>query len=135
MHGFCLAIMRMAESDIRVPARTTPSTVGSRRSRAARSRRPDSCASASRMVDPPADAAVCAPRITSAKKGLPTSDTISAIICVRAVDSARASGLVRYPSWSAAVLIRSAVAALTRPGRENARETVEGATPAERATS
>jgi len=39
------------------------------------------------------------------------------------------------PSRSATDLTRCAVAAFTRPGRENVRETVDGATPAARATS
>ena len=59
----------------------------------------------------------------------------SAIIEVRPVGSARASGLVRYPSSAATLRIRSAVSKFTRPGRENARDTVDAVTPAAAATS
>ena len=60
---------------------------------------------------------------------------ITAIIELRPVGSALARGLVRYPSAWAAVRIRSAVSAFTRPGRENALDTVDAATPAAFATS
>ena len=42
---------------------------------------------------------------------------------------------IRYPMSAAMRRIRSAVEALTRPGRENARDTVDGDTPAAAATS
>ena len=48
--GRCLAVIRIAESDIRLLASTIPSTVGMARSSASRSRTSDSCASASSMV-------------------------------------------------------------------------------------
>jgi hypothetical protein len=41
----------------------------------------------------------------------------------------------RYPTSAAAANTRLAVSALTRPGRAKARETVDAATPAARATS
>jgi hypothetical protein len=63
--GFCFAIMRIAESDIREPPRTTPSTTGSTRSSADRSSRSDSWASASRIVQPACAAVACAPRMIS----------------------------------------------------------------------
>jgi hypothetical protein len=50
MTGRCLAVIRIAESDILVLASTIPSTVGMARSRASRSRRTDSCASESSVV-------------------------------------------------------------------------------------
>ena len=63
--GFCLAIIRMLESDIREPPRTTPSTTGSTRSSDERSSRSDSWASARTMVQPAWAAAACAPRMIS----------------------------------------------------------------------
>ena len=63
------------------------------------------------------------------------SEIITAIIEVRPVGNARASGLVRYPRFAAASRTRSAVSAFTRPGRENVLETVDAATPAAFATS
>jgi len=67
--------------------------------------------------------------------GLVTSDTTRAIIDVLLPGTARTNGFLRYPSRSAAARMRSAVSAFTRPGREKARDTVEGATPHSRATS
>ncbi len=51
------------------------------------------------------------------------------------VDRARAIGFARYPSSSATARTRAAVSAFTRPGRAKVRDTVDGATPATRATS
>ena len=56
-------------------------------------------------------------------------------IRVRPVGSARAIGLGRKPSSAATAVMRASVAAFSRPGRPSARDTVEGLTPAARATS
>ena len=84
----------------------------------------------------PAPAAVTStPRMMSKYTGLVTSDTSSATVALRPAGTARAGGSVRYPNRAAAARIRSPVAWLTRPGRENARDTVDGATPHSRAMS
>lgn len=93
--GRCLANIRMAESDIRLLASTMPSTVDIVRSMAARSTWSDSWASISTVVYSSPIAASCAPRTISAYTGLVMSAMTSAIMCVRAVVSARAKGLVR----------------------------------------
>ncbi|OLT21221.1 hypothetical protein BJF79_15650 [Actinomadura sp. CNU-125] len=64
-----------------------------------------------------------------------TSETTRASIDVRAPVAAGDAGTVRYPSSVATRRMRSAVSALTRPGRAKARDTVEVATPAAFATS
>ncbi len=63
------------------------------------------------------------------------SATIIAINVVGCSEKARAKVVDRYPISSATSRMRSAVRKLTRPGLASARDTVEGATPAIRATS
>lgn len=75
-------------------------------------------------------------RISWAKAGLLISETASKIR--RCLGFPTVSGVMvpeRYPSRFAVSKICCAVASLTWPGRENALETVEGDTPAARATS
>ena len=101
----------------------------------ARSVRADSRVSQSSIENPASEAACSAPRMIEKYTGLVMSETTTPITAVRAATSARAIGFVRYPSLSAVALMRSAVRGLTRPGREKARDTVEGDTPHSRATS
>src|SRR3954452_4342083 len=63
------------------------------------------------------------------------SGTISATVLLRPDSRAWAAGFGAYPSRSATARTCSRVTALIRPGRVNDRETVDGATPAARATS
>ena len=63
------------------------------------------------------------------------SETTIATVWLRPDSSALACGLGRYPSSAATVMTCSRVRALTRDGVENARETVDVATPAALATS
>ena len=63
------------------------------------------------------------------------SETTIATVWCLPESSARACGFGRYPSSLATARTRSRVAAETRLGWENARETVEVATSAAAATS
>ena len=63
------------------------------------------------------------------------SGTTRATVLERPDSSACAAGLGAYPSRSATASTWARVWWLTRPGLLNARETVDGATPAASATS
>ena len=86
-------------------------------------------------VSPALAAARSAPLITPEKYGFVMSGTNSAILRVRPDSSAWAVGLGTYPRRSATASTCSRVRWLTRCGRENARDTVDDATPAAVATS
>src|SRR5262249_34573255 len=63
------------------------------------------------------------------------SGTRSASVWVFPLGNARATGFGRYPSRCATVTTCSRVVAEIRSGEEKARDTVDAATPASRATS
>ena len=73
--------------------------------------------------------------MSGGKNGLAMSATISPILCVRPVMSARAARFGRYPRLSAVASTLVRVSGFTRCGAENVRETVEMCTPDARATS
>ena len=113
----------------------TPSTRGSSRSTASRSVGSDSDVSKISIVKPPATAARSAPRIMPKNTGFAMSATMIASMPVPRSDtrSLQLSGAVPELLGDLAYVFGGLE--LTRPGLDNARDTVDGATPATRATS
>lgn len=87
--GFCLAIMRIAESDIRELVSSTPSTSGRARSAMERSSWSDSRVWLSSTVYPASVAAASAPRMSSKNTGLEMSVSNRAIRLLRRGDPAK----------------------------------------------